>query len=295
MKETMQQITVDEMKKIELDILRDVAKFCEKNNLRYYLCGGTLIGAIRHKGFIPWDDDIDIVMPRPDYMKFVNLYNQKQTQRYTVHSIFNDNSFWRAFAQVFDNRTMMYERNLNSKYAEHPISIDVFPMDGVPENKVIWNVIIYVQKVLHVIYYSGITDYQPSKHFDNKVGALTTIKNRLRTILKYMSIAILGKIPANKTVKLINNITMHWKFEESKHVAGYIEMTYDCNKEVNDRCDFEQFIIGEFEGSKFHIPVGYDKYLRKLHGDYMKLPPVNKRVSIHSFNGYWKDSTRQGN
>ncbi|MDY6362361.1 MAG: LicD family protein, partial [Lachnospiraceae bacterium] len=85
----MKELDNETIKKLELNILKDVAGFCEKNGLRYYLCGGTLIGTIRHKGFIPWDDDIDIIMPRPDYMRFMKLYNQEKSF-YRVHSLVTD-------------------------------------------------------------------------------------------------------------------------------------------------------------------------------------------------------------
>lgn len=290
MEKNRQEIDVEMLKKIQLEILLDIAKFCEEHHLRYYLGAGTLIGAVRHKGYIPWDDDIDIIMPRPDYIKFINLYNKKEDMRYTVHSIVNDPQFWRAFAQVFDNKTMMVEDSLNDNYARHPIAVDVFPMDGVPENRLALRAIALVQKLLHVLYYSAVMAYRPSKHFSNKDGGLTAIKNRVRTGMKYAAITIFGKISAQKTIKLINKIAMHWKFEDEEHVAEYTEMTYGLDRQINKRSDFEDFAIGEFEGYRFRIPIGYDAYLRNLYGNYMQLPPVEKRVSIHSFSGYWTEN-----
>ncbi|OBZ33321.1 phosphorylcholine transferase LicD [Megasphaera sp. DISK 18] len=104
----MGKINNEQMKKLELSMLLDVAQFCDEHSIRYYLCGGTLLGAIRHKGFIPWDDDIDIMMPRPDYMKFVNSYNGSN-KNYIVKSIENDSDYWRTFAKVFDLNTFLQE------------------------------------------------------------------------------------------------------------------------------------------------------------------------------------------
>ena len=104
----MKKIETEEMKKLELDMLIDVAKFCDENDIRYYLSGGTLLGAVRHKGFIPWDDDIDISMPRPDYLKFVSTYNGS-SEFYQVQSIENNDKYWRTFAKVFDTRTYLKE------------------------------------------------------------------------------------------------------------------------------------------------------------------------------------------
>ena len=95
----MQQINIDELKTIQLSILDYIHTFCMKNNIRYSLCGGTLIGAVRHKGYIPWDDDIDIIMPRPDYMKFIKLYNNRKSV-YKVNSLETDPCWYSAFAEV---------------------------------------------------------------------------------------------------------------------------------------------------------------------------------------------------
>ncbi|WP_298463816.1 LicD family protein [uncultured Mitsuokella sp.] len=108
----MKKIDNETLKVLELDILKDVADFCEENGLRYYLCGGTLLGCIRHHGFIPWDDDIDIIMPRPDYMKFIKLYNNKESV-YRVNSLETDSSWYSAFAEVEDTRTLKIYTGFN--------------------------------------------------------------------------------------------------------------------------------------------------------------------------------------
>ena len=129
----MKIITENELKQLELDILKDVALFCEKNGMRYYLCGGTLLGAVRHGGFIPWDDDIDIIMPRPDYMKFLKLYNNRKSI-YRCNSIFNRPDWYSSFAEVEDTRTIKRYKGFSQKEI-HGVSIDVFPMDGAPASE----------------------------------------------------------------------------------------------------------------------------------------------------------------
>lgn len=115
----MKVICTDEMKHIQLDILKNVAKFCDENRIRYYLGFGTMLGAVRHKGFIPWDDDIDILMPRPDYLRFVKVFN-KSNDRYEVKSIEIDEAYWNTFAKVFDLQTYMEEPRITV-----PENIDV--------------------------------------------------------------------------------------------------------------------------------------------------------------------------
>ncbi len=111
----MKRLNVDEMKAIELDMLKDISNFCDNNGIGYYLCGGTLLGAVRHKGFIPWDDDMDIAMPRPDYEKFLKMYNN-YGQRYEVNGIENNPSWHSTFARVEDKCTVLYEETLKKKY-----------------------------------------------------------------------------------------------------------------------------------------------------------------------------------
>ena len=128
---TVKELTIEELKAVELNILKDVAKFCEKHDIKYFLCGGTLLGAIRHKGFIPWDDDIDIAMPREDYERFFKLYNSSNT-RYHADSLENNPNWHMSFGRVGDTATVLYEHTLKEKYKEYHAFIDVFPVDGIP-------------------------------------------------------------------------------------------------------------------------------------------------------------------
>ncbi len=148
----MRKITLDEMKSLELEMLKDVAAFCDKNHIRYYLSGGTLLGAVRHKGFIPWDDDIDIIMPRPDYMKFVSSYNGSHPLYY-VKSIENDPRYWRTFAKVFDSRTFLKEDAIRIDKPGNAVFIDIFPMEGLPPSRMQQYILFKEQEFLNFLYH----------------------------------------------------------------------------------------------------------------------------------------------
>lgn len=154
----MKEIFMDEIKKIELEILKDVAKFCDENAIDYYLAGGTLLGAIRHQGFIPWDDDIDLIMPRKDYIKFFTTY--KSNKRYYIaDSIINNAQHWLQAGKIFDARTIVI--NQNEKMKSH-VWIDVFPTDGVPKNKLLQYLHFWHTRLANYIYLSTVTTYSES-------------------------------------------------------------------------------------------------------------------------------------
>ena len=129
----MKELNMNEIKRIELDVLLNVADFCEKNGLTYFLAYGTLIGSIRHKGFIPWDDDIDIMMPREDYNRFMQIFNDemKETPYFAVNPCSNQSS--QSFVKVGNKNTIKLEPEYSYKGAM--IDIDVFPIDGMPANE----------------------------------------------------------------------------------------------------------------------------------------------------------------
>ena len=132
----MQELQIDEIKKLEVEILTEVATFCDQHNLRYYLCGGTLIGAVRHKGFIPWDDDIDVSMPRPDYDIFINSFHCEK-EYIQVFSCQNKKDYWRTHCQVFDTRTVVVEDSYRQDIAkDNAVFIDLYPIEGMPSSPI---------------------------------------------------------------------------------------------------------------------------------------------------------------
>ena len=152
----MKQINIEEIRKLQISILLYVHEFCKKNNIRYSLSGGTLLGAVRHKGYIPWDDDIDIMMPRPDYERFVNEFNENRKDvEYKVICSYNDSQFFQPFAKVVNTKTFLKE-TYKRPVAQMGVYIDVFPIDGLPNDEQkrekYWNFIARQKNISTAVY-----------------------------------------------------------------------------------------------------------------------------------------------
>ena len=272
----MKKITLEEQKKIELDILKYTKKICDKNNLRYYLAGGTLLGAIRHKGFIPWDDDIDILMPRPDYEKFSEIM-KNENNRYLLLTPEQDDYYY-LFNKLVDKNTILNE------YWTNPIKnmgvyIDIFPLDGFPDDEKEYN--IYADKLLKE--YNDLTN----SRIDGYKMAIYRWKRVVKCIIKYPLYFAKKIIPWKKRqLNLIDNMKKY-KYEDSKNVA-FILSAYK-KKEILNKKIYDDIILVQFEDEKFNAPSGYDDYLKALYGNYMELPPIEKRKTHHFFDAYWKD------
>ncbi len=261
------EIGLEESKKIQVEILSNIAKFCNENNLNYYLAYGTLIGAIRHKGFIPWDDDTDIWMPRKDYEIFLKNFNGEG--RYKVINP-KEKIARHSFAKVIDTQTIKIEPNI--KYEQFlGIDVDVFPIDGAPSclsesNK--------FYKKLKKIY----------TRFANSV--LSPISNNLirncRIIFKK------GFFVKRRTLlKKAEILHKQYPYESCEYVACY-ESAFNSIKNRVLKEDFEDFILVKFEGLDFRAPIGYDRILKNIYGDYMQLPPKEQQITHHSNKTYWR-------
>lgn len=258
------EVTLAEMREIQLDILRKVHKFCIEHSLRYSLGGGTLLGAIRHKGYIPWDDDIDIMMPRPDYTRFLQEFEGVYSHLSLQH-FGNDITCWIPFAKVYDNRTYLRER-----YQQSGVYIDVFPIDGLPKQE---KINAFIKKYNYLLY--RIIKTTPV-HLVTKTY-LTTIKYYIKRLL------FLGR---NEYLHQFFVLVNENPFDTSEN-AGAICGVYG-EKEIMRKDIFESFISVPFEGGKYMAIKEYDKYLKQHYGDYMSLPPKEKQVSHHEYKAYWR-------
>ena len=262
----MKKIDIDELKQIQLQILDDVTAFCEKENLTYYLAYGTLIGAIRHNGYIPWDDDIDIAMPRKDYEYFCKNYN-KNTSKYRICEFETDPEYLYAFGKVIDTETRLIE-NCHIKY-DLGVNIDVFPLDKVDAEG---RMIKHEQLIRKIIFVKTMP-------WDDK-------KSLLRNIILTAGRVVCSVIPLKSLIKYTINYGKKLQNDDTGYVSVPVEGAYNLapwNEEL-----FKCAVPHEFEGRTFMIPNGYNEWLTSLYGDYMQLPPEDKRASLHDIEAYWR-------
>lgn len=265
----MKTIDISEMKAIQLSILTDVDRFCRENKLKYYLSGGTMLGAVRHKGFIPWDDDIDIQMPRPDYNRFIQEYEH---DHYAARSWDKDPNFLCTYCKVEDTRTQLHENGNFGR--ELGVNIDVFPVDGLPEDDVRINRLIKKMKILWGF-----------------VVCATVIDIKNRRPIKKLEITLMRafyKVFHLKSYFVGRAIKMAqtYPFNNSSKVATLV-WGYGIREVINTRTAVDYFET-EFEGHKFYIPKDYDDYLTHIYGNYMELPPIEERVYKHHSTANWK-------
>lgn len=261
----MREISNEEQKRIEIEILDDVVAFCQENGLRYYLAYGTLLGAVRHKGFIPWDDDIDIHMPRPDYERFIELYNSTHRENRVV-SHENNQHYRVAFAKVYRKGTTVKE--FHFKQDVFGVYIDIFPLDGYNDEKAARRCG-ELRRYMHVKNSLFLASMTPARKIRLAITKLILLPFSMRMLL----------------TKIKESATRYSYGECEQVFSSYSRYAY---KEVFPRSIFEGCTMVPFEGKEYCAPLDTDMYLRKQYGDYMKLPPEEKRISTHNSQAYRK-------
>ena len=265
----MRKMSLDEYKKRILNVLIKIDDICRKNHLRYCICYGTLLGAVRHKGFIPWDDDIDIVMPRKDYYllgKYI-LKHPELELNYIDISNRKDTTFY--CAKVCDSHTVVREFNIKPLKG-YGAFVDVFPFDFLPENEIERKK--YMNKAL---YWERIVQHsimvKPLKG-----------DNLKHDILLKASFAYSHLFNTSKTL-----MKMHREFRKNdRNKTEYVGVPYDPHVFLADW--FAGSIDIDFEGHKFLAPAEYDKVLTARYGNYMQLPPEEERIYKHHLDCYEK-------
>jgi len=260
------KLSIEEVKKIELQILGFIDQICIKNNLTYFLAWGTLLGAVRHKGFIPWDDDIDLLMPRKDYELLPKLIQEADTS-YKYLSFNTDKEYHYPFAKVVDKSTLVIEKNTLNPH-NMGVWVDIFPLDYLPDNEVqskkiqskCWN---YRQIWGHAIVWE--------------------LNKKNRGIVYSIACRLCYLYGWRKALYNLHDLAKS-SLEQTKFVSELI----DCESKYNKMPSswFSSYVKLEFEGNLYCAPIGYKDYLESCYGNFMKLPPIDQRVPKHDFVAY---------
>ena len=261
---------ISEIQQMELGIMEYIHEVCHKIGVKYFLSYGSLIGAVRHKGFIPWDDDMDICMLRDDYEKLQDYMIAHPDERYELMSYKNNVNYVYPFMKVQDNHTYLVEEDVRID-SDMGIYVDIFPVDGYEDNQA------FKDKMTKIIKKRQLSCYT--------FKGITNSKSVVNSIIRYISVIIFYFTNTNKYVAQIDELAKSRKVEDYELVDYVIYK--DMNKPVWKREWLEQVESGSFEGKEFMIPKHYHEILTSDYGDYMQLPPVEQRVSHHDFK-LWK-------
>lgn len=254
----MKEITLEERKQIQLRMLIEIDAFCRKHNIRYSLAYGTLIGAIRHKGFIPWDDDVDIMMPLPDMLRFKELF-KSETMCYC--DVDTDKRYKYAFSRIANTQTYNKNGLISTSYG---ICIDLYPVLGLP------------------LSIEGIEQF--FKKGERELNRRLRIIRLVDLVKRVLPVTYVNGF--NEAMKRYRDFLFQYPYERTKYFftnGGELEM-----RNVHEFDLFEECTEVLFEGHKFMSIARYDDYLRHFYGDYMQLPPEDQRVPYHGGHYYWK-------
>lgn len=266
----MRSISISELKTIQLDILSAVDAFCKENSINYSLSDGTLIGAIRHKGYIPWDDDIDISMTREDYDKFEKLFPFELDDKYQLISLNRDNNWLRPYPIIVDNRTLMVEE---TREKAHGVGIDLFPVDDVPDDLEDCHRYLRRLKLLSQLRAIKLLKWRQGRSLINNL-----LLYLLKGCLFFISTKRLVRY-CNRFAQINNGKNFSMCYQNSFGVYG---------KSPFSKSVFKDYIKVPFEDRHFMCFRNYDEYLCNTYGDYMTLPPIEEQCSTHSFVAFWK-------
>lgn len=273
----MKELTRREIQNGSLEILKKIDKICNDLNLEYFLAYGTLIGAIRHHGFIPWDDDVDIWMPRKEYQRFIDfcVNNPDELEPYVLMSQYNKKDYPHGIGRLVDPRFTLDVKN------EIPyglgLFVDIYPLDGAGDTE---------------------KEYKKRKKVASRYSSLCFLSSRvslekgttrgLKKILLKFPAFIYAKLRGTRYfLNKLEEISKEKSYENCKFIGCMVWGT-DGIRAIFPKEWFEDWVTVEFEASYFRVPKDYEKILRRLYGDYMKLPPKEKQKGHHFYKAYRK-------
>ncbi|CAM3563473.1 phosphorylcholine transferase LicD [Erysipelothrix urinaevulpis] len=260
---------LDKLHTVHLELADELHRICLENNIEYFLIAGTLLGAVRHKGFIPWDDDFDIGLKRTEYNRLLEVLKFDLNSKYYTMTMSNNERFSLPFLKLMKKDTLLGEANLPDDIDDYGIFIDVFPFDVVPENE---------------------KDYKKHKRKTEFYKKMLLIKNNYKLNLHSMSRKIIYYIlktfslflsNANLKKKLEIQCTLYESPTSNKRTN--LGGAYGYDHETISTNYFNELELYDFEGRKYYSFKDYDGYLTQFYGDYMQLPPKEERGDRHNY------------
>lgn len=269
----MKKLNIQQIREVQTEVLKEVIFFCNSNNLGYFITGGTLLGAVRHAGYIPWDDDIDLIMPRKDYDIFIKTFNISRTDRFKVLTIAYDKLFPYSYAKVVDSNTVLEEDN----GFNYPINVyvDIFPLDNLTDD---------IKCALRTYY----TILLYHKLFNIKKANLSEKRRLYKTLIIRIMKILLSKIEYYQIVDKIDKRAKKYADEKTGKYVGVMSLLVYGKSEILEADIFSKSLFLTFEDIPVKAPIDYDKYLSSLYGNYMELPPIEKQVTHHNFDAWQK-------
>ena len=254
---------------IELENLRMLMEICEKNHLRYYLIGGSLLGAMRHRGFIPWDDDIDVGLPRPDYNRFVQIAKEYLPAHMDVKTMTSDPNYKCYFTRLINNKKKIYWDH-GQYTAVIGVWMDVFPLDGLPENPLLRKLQVFRVKLAKALYKFTQIDYVSTNRTNRPLSE--------RVLIRFAQLTRIGKLMnADKRLQKLDRALQRYDYDTSAYAWNF-SGCYG-KREIVPHIQLGGSRTAEFEGLRVSIPEAAEDYLTSIYGDYMKLPPEDQRRS----------------
>lgn len=270
MEKQEQKMTVKETQMVMLETMKRLHSFFKDNSLSYCLLFGTLLGAVRHKGFIPWDNDMDIGMPRPDYERFLNLIKNNKADignhYYYLHYTIDPNYHYNII-RVCDDRTSVTPPYIRDYPKRMGVWIDIFPLDGLPNKTTIGSIAWSIRRRFNRRL--QIADIYAKRGDFSKLG----------NILGLISCHIFPRVKRRN--KLLDKLAQKYKYENSNKIAYVLQEIFPLT-----HSDIEGALLVDFEDTKFYIPKNYNNFLRLVYGNYMELPPEDKRFT-HDLYAKW--------